>query len=119
MFTISIGHLLSSFPGDNETHEFEGEVPADLYEDVEVVGPLKFNLTLIALDEGIEAIIRDLDAKVMYEGKEHMVSIDEVGRTFLAGYDPLAPDDVRFIDMKHHSIDLTPVIREELIMATY
>ena len=88
----------------------------DLYEDLRILGPLKFTLTLIAIEDGVEAIIRGFDAKVEYEGNPSEVHIAEVARTFKKTYDPLAPDDVGFIDPKSSTIDLAKVIREEILI---
>jgi uncharacterized metal-binding protein YceD (DUF177 family) len=45
----------------------------------------------------------------------HPVSISDIWRTFQEIYDPLAPDDIKFIDKGN--IDLKDVIYEELLMA--
>lgn len=117
MFEINVGMLLESYSGDSQSMEFSGEVLPGTFEDLEILSPLSFELQLIALDDGIEAVIRNLNAKVLYETVKHDVSVEEVSRTFKAEYDPLAPDDVRFVDKKRSSIDLGPVLREEIIMA--
>ncbi len=117
MFEINVGALLESYSGDSQVLEFSGDVIPGTFEDVETLSPLSFELTLITLDDGIEAIIRNLSAKVRYETVKHEVAIDEVARTFKTEFDPLATDDVRFVNKKNMTIDLTPVLREELIMA--
>lgn len=117
MFEINVGILLESYSGDSQTLEFSGDVIPGTFEDVETLSPVSFELTLITLDDGIEAVIRNLNAKVRYETVVHDVEIDEVARTFKTEFDPLATDDVRFVNKKNMSIDLTPVLREEIIMA--
>lgn len=97
--------------------DFSGEVLPGTFEDLELLSPLAFQLQLITLDDGIEAVIRNLSAKVRYETVKQDVAIAEVSRTFKTEFDPLAPDDVRFVDKKRSSIDLGPVLREEIIMA--
>ncbi|NCP77479.1 hypothetical protein GW830_05160 [bacterium] len=44
-----------------------------------------------------------------------MVSISDISRTFREQYDPLAPDDIKFIDKGN--IDLKEVLHEEILMA--
>lgn len=117
MFEINVGILLESYSGDSQVLEFSGDVIPGTFGDVEALSPLSFELTLITLDDGIEAVIRNLDVVVRYETVEHHVLIEEVARTFKTEFDPLATDDVRFVNKKGMSVDLTPVLREEIIMA--
>ncbi len=117
MFEINVGALLESYSGDSQVLEFSGEVIPGTFEDLELLSPLSFELTLITLDDGIEAVIRNLQTKVRYETVKHDVTVEEVARTFKTEFDPLATDDVRFVNKKNSSIDLTPVLREEIIMA--
>ncbi len=67
MFDINIGPLLDTFTGDSLSFEFEGEVPADTFSDIQILGILRFTLTLIATDTGIEAILRDFAGTAIYE----------------------------------------------------
>jgi uncharacterized metal-binding protein YceD (DUF177 family) len=62
-------------------------------------------------------IFHDLSTEIEYEGKISKVAIGNFERTFKTQLDPLDPDDVQKIE--NAMIDLSPVIREELIMATY
>ena len=117
MFEIQVWHLLTSYSGDSETLEFEGEVLPGLYDDLVFLSSLRFQLTLITLDDGIEVVLRDFECQVKYEGAKYNVEIPEVSRTFKLEHDPLAPDDIGFIDKKHSTIDLKNAIREEIIMA--
>lgn len=117
MFEINVGTLIESYSGDSQVLEFSGDVIPGTFEDVETLSPLSFELTLITLDDGIEAVIRNLSVKVRYETVKHDIAIEQVARTFKTEFDPLATDDVRFVNKKNMSIDLTPVLREEIIMA--
>lgn len=99
--------------------EFSGEVIPGTFADVETLSPLSFRLTLISLDDGVEAIVEDLKCKVRYEGSKRDVAIPRFERTFKTDYDPLLSDDVKFVDKKHMSIDLGAVLREEIIMAVH
>jgi hypothetical protein len=119
MFEINVGHLLESYSGDTETLEFSGDVLPGTFTDIETLSPLSFRLTLIALDDGVEAIVEDMDVKVKYEGDIRNVEIARFERTFKTNYDPLQPDDVKFVNKKNMSIDLGAVLREEIIMACY
>ena len=116
MFDINIWPLLDTFTGDSLSFQFEGEVPSDTFPDIQILGVLRFTLTLIATDTGIEAILRGFEGKALYEGKEEKFSMGQIERTFNRVYDPLAPDDIGTIDMKNATIDLGKVIREEIIM---
>lgn len=53
---------------------------------------------------------------LIYEGKKESISIPEFERIWKHRVDPLDPDDIYEIS-KNMTIDLAPVIREELIMA--
>lgn len=117
MFEISVWHILESYTGDSETLEFEGDVLPEYYEDLSFLSPLHFSLTIITLDDGVEVILREFECSIEYEGQEHDIEIPEIARTFKLEYDPLLPDDIKFIDKKHSKIDLKDIIREEIIMA--
>lgn len=54
---------------------------------------------------------------MIYENQKHIIHISGFERTFKAHIDPLEdPDDVRPIENGGQTIDLGPVIREEIIM---
>jgi hypothetical protein len=53
---------------------------------------------LVALDDGVEVIFESLQAEVEYEGELHIVSLSQISRTFKEQIDPLAPDDIKFIE---------------------
>ena len=44
-----------------------------------------------------------------------MVSLSDIPRTFREQYDPIAPDDIKFIEKGN--IDLKDIILEEILMA--
>lgn len=117
MFEISVGHILESYSGDSETLEFSGDVLAGTFVDIETLSPLSFTLTMISLDDGIEAIVENLRVKACYEGNVRQIDIPRFERTFKTEYDPLVADDVKFVNKKHMTIDLGMVLREEIIMA--
>ncbi len=89
-------------------------------EDVSFKKPLEFSLQLISLDDGVSVIFENLKTQVQYEGKIHSIDIGNFERTWKTQIDPLVDDDdISLLDTKTFSIDLTPVIREEIIMACY
>jgi hypothetical protein len=74
----------------------------------------------MTLDDGIEVIFDLLRVKVEYEKVIREINIHGFSRTWKTSVDPLLDgDDVRAINTKNMSIDLAPVLREEIIMAAY
>lgn len=73
-------------------------------------------MELIAIENGVDAIMRNLQAIVSYEGSRYSIDIPEVERTFVKSYEPDMPDDINPINMKHATIDFGKVLREEILM---
>lgn len=120
MFVISISDILASYTGDSKKFSFSGEIFDGYMEDLIFRTPLEFSLQIIALDDGVEVIFDTLHTEVSYEWKVHQVSIANFSRTWKKQVDPLLDDDdIRQIDTRNMTIDLTPVLREEIIMACY
>jgi len=115
MFHFNVADLLSSYAGDSRELAFNGEVIPGFYPDIVFTKPLSFQLKLVSLDDGIEVIFETLQTEVEYEWDFYMVSISDISRTFREQYDPLAPDDIKFIDKGN--IDLKEVLHEEILMA--
>jgi len=89
-------------------------------EDIVFQKPLEFSLELIALDDGVGVIFDDLHTEVLYEDKTHVVDIGNFERTWKKDIDPRVDDDsIKQLDVRSMTIDLTPVIREEIIMACH
>jgi hypothetical protein len=87
-------------------------------EDIRFLEKLEFSIEIIALDVGVSVFFRDLKTQVEYEGKVYPIEIGEIEREFHSHIDPsIDPDDIRPIE--GGNIDLSPVIREEIIMATH
>lgn len=118
MFEINIWDLLASYSGDSKELLFNGEVIPGYYEDITFTQPLDFRIKLISLDDGIEVVFETLDTEVEYEWKAHSINLSQVGRTFKERFDPLAPDDIKFIT-KGTTIDLKDIIREEILISIY
>lgn len=116
MFDISVWPLLNTYPGDRIELAFSQEVPADTWEDLKIIGPLSFSVELIALENGVDAIIQDLSCRAEYEGCETGIEISSVERTFSKVHDPLLPDDINPIDLKHSTIPFGKILREEILM---
>lgn len=117
MFEINVGSLLESYTGDSQTLAFEGPVLPNLYEDLVIEGDLQFTLTIIAIDDGVEAIVKNLTCLATYEDMTYDIEIEQFDRMFKLTPDPLAPDDVGFINTKNSTIDLGKVIREEILIS--
>ncbi len=120
MFTIPIGDILSSYTGDSKKFSFSGEVFDGCMEDIFFKKPLEFTLQILALDDWVSVVFENLRTEVLYDGKMHSIQIGNFDRTWKKIIDPLLDDDdIRKIDMRSMTIDLAPVIREEIIMTCY
>ncbi len=85
--------------------------------DIIFLKPLEFSLQIIAIDGGISVIFNALSTTVEYEKKKYPIHVSNFERIFKTHLDPLDADDIKPI--KNNTIDLTPVIREEIIMALH
>ena len=120
MFVIPVADILSSYTGDSKKFSFSGDIFDGYMEDINFTSPLEFDIQLITLDDGVEVIFEKLITTVTYEGKKHPISISGFARTWKRSIDSLTDDDdVREIDTRGMTIDLTPVLREEIIMACH
>ena len=117
MFTIPVWDLLASYSGDSQSFSFAWEVYDGYMEDIRFLTPLEFTIELISIDDGVTVIFKNLDSEVEYEWITHHIHLSEFERTFKSSLDPLEPDDIRPVE--NSMIDLGPVIREEIIMATH
>ena len=89
-------------------------------EDINFKKPLEFDLQLIATDDGVTVVFDNLKTEVLYEDKIHEVSIGNFERTWKKEINPKTDDDdIRQLDTRSMTIDLAPVIREEIVMACY
>ncbi|MDD2891595.1 MAG: hypothetical protein PHQ95_01390 [Candidatus Gracilibacteria bacterium] len=115
MFQLNITDLLSSYTGDSRELAFSGEVLPEYYSDLIFTKPLDFTVKLVALDDGIEVIFEKLQTEIIYEGNTHIISLSDISRTFKEQFDPLAPDDIKFIE--NGNIDLKEILHEEILIA--
>lgn len=120
MFSIPVWDLLVSYSWDSKSFSFAGEVYDGYYDDISFSKPLNFQIRIVALDDGVEVIFDNLSTEVIYEDRKHPIQISGFERTFKTHLDPLEdPDDVRQIGNGGQTIDLGPIIREEIIMACH
>lgn len=117
MFTIPVGDLLSSYEGDNKNFSFDGEIFDGFFDDLSFTEPLTFDIKLIGLDDSVQGLFSNLKAHIVYEWKKQKIHIAEFDRLWKTRRDPLDPDDIYAVNTKNMTIDLAPVIREEIIMA--
>ncbi|HRI35502.1 MAG TPA: hypothetical protein PK765_00015 [bacterium] len=116
LLTLPIGDILESFPGDTREYRFEGEIPSGYYDDLEFSAPLVLVIRIIGLDDGVQVIIETLKTSIVTPDGDRAISLSGLDREFKKLYDPLAPDDVKTIDMKHRTVDLSEVVREEILI---
>jgi hypothetical protein len=117
MFTIPVWDLLSSYTWDSRSFSFSWEVFDWALDDIQFESPLEFTIEIVALDDAVEVLFKNLNCTVVYEGKKQNVSLGNFERTFKTHLDPEDPDDIRPIE--NTLIDLWPVLREEIIMSVY
>lgn len=90
------------------------------YDDISFLAPLNFQIRIVAVDGGVEVIFDNLTTRILYENQKHPIQISGFERTFKTHIDPLEDaDDVRKIENGGQTIDLGPIIREEIIMACH
>lgn len=117
MFTIPVWDLINSHDGDSKIFSFEWPIFDWYFEDITFIEPLQFKIKLLTLHNGIISTIENLETTIFYENKKQKIFIKSFEREWKIQYDPLDPDDVRQINTKNMTIDLSPIIREEIIMA--
>lgn len=120
MFVIPVADILSSYTGDSKEFSFSGDVFDGYMDDITFKKPLEFSIQMIALDDGVEVMFDRLRTTVEYEKSVYEINIAHFARTWKKSIDPIMDDDdIREIDMRGVTIDLTPVLREEIIMACH
>lgn len=107
---------MNTHSGEHINLHFEDEVIDSGWEDLEVEGLLVFDIELIAIDGGVDIILKNLSCIAIYEGNSYEVEIRNVERTFLKECSETMPDDINPINMKSASINLGKVLREEILM---
>lgn len=117
MFVLPVWDLVASYAWDSKIFSFEWPIFDGYYPDIKFVEPLQFSLKLLTLDDGIFAEFTKLSTTIVYEWKKEVIHIASFEREWKLDYDPLNTNDINYIDKKSMTIDLSPVIREEIIMA--
>ncbi|MBC7503962.1 hypothetical protein H7169_03245 [Candidatus Gracilibacteria bacterium] len=116
MFTLPVGDLISSYTGDSREFVFAGPIFDGYYEDIRFLSDLEFAVSIMTLDNGIYVSWSYLRTTVEYEGKREIIDLSPFDRTWKIKLKVGDPDDISEIDMRTQTIDLGPVIREEIIM---
>ena len=120
MFTIPVWDILSSYTWDSKKFSFSGEVFDGFFDDIRFLSPLKFDIEMLALEDGVEVLFKWFKTEAEYEWKRHDIDIARFERTWKTKIDPLEDgDDIGKIDQRSMTLDLAPVIREEIIMACH
>lgn len=107
--------MLYSYTGDSKNFSFDGPIFENFYEDIIFEEDLHFSIKLISIENGIHAVFSHLETQIIYEQKSFEINISQFERVWKTEKDPLDGDDVGTIT-KSNTIDLAPVIREEIIM---
>lgn len=119
MFTLPVWDIVASYSGDSKNFSFEWEIFDGYFEDILFKRPLSFDIQMVWLDDRVIITCKNLKTKVLYEEKMHDVNISEFEREFKLKRDQYDPDDIGEIDSHGMTINLAPVLREEIIMACY
>lgn len=119
MFILPVGELLSSYTGDSREFAFSGPIFDGYYSDIRFLKDLEFQIQIMTLDDGVHVTWNYLRTTVEYEGKKIKIELDSFDRIWKNHLEKWDPDDISEIDMRSQSIDLGPVIREEIIMACH
>lgn len=82
MFTIDVSSLLTSYTGDSQTFNFEGEVPAGTLGNLELASPLKMRVKLVTLDDGIEVVFEEISSTIRHDGRPHTLSVTDSHYTY-------------------------------------
>ncbi len=124
ILTLPLNDLLDSGEGEREKYSLEAEInfPDEKFD---VVSPLKFKVTLMRLKEGIHTLIEDFHCDVLLpcdrcsKSSKAAVEINKTERIFYlnrADAETEDPFDIYLIDRENSEIDLTELLRHEIIL---
>ncbi len=116
MFKIPIGDILASYSGDSKEFSFSWEIFDGYFDDILFKKPLSFSLQIIALDDAVEVHFKNLISQVEYDKVLYDVNISSFDREWRLRKWKDDPDDIGEVDKHSMTIDLAPVLREEIIM---
>ena len=119
MFKIPVGELLASYEGDTKFITFCDDVPSNTWEDVILKDLLNIEIQLTHIKEGIEVSFSRFETIADIDGIEYEIDIPTFERTFREKVDRNDPGSLDIINRKTGMIDLSHVIREEILMYTH
>lgn len=114
MFILSVQDILGSFTGDARSLSFEAPIPKSTFSAFECLTPLVFELRLTTEEDSITATFLHLYVRVRFASQTVEVDLHDIDRIFKPRILPSDPDDIRPIDMRNQTIDLLPVLEEEI-----
>ena len=112
--------LLRKDLGATERYSFEG--PVD-FEDFKSLSDLKFDVELMRIDDAINVHLSDIELDVerqctkSLENFAEKIRIPSTERQFFEEAPEVDdPNDIYTINMKHRTVDLTEMLRQEIIL---
>lgn len=122
MLKFKIGELLAKEQGQKQEHDINTDVEFEGEDDPRLSGPISFHLTFMRLPDAIHAQITNFKTKTECKCARCLksyfceIEIPEVEREFYEHKPSEADEEVCFIDMKNSEIDLTEMIRQEILL---
>ncbi|EKE28848.1 MAG: hypothetical protein ACD_3C00003G0002 [uncultured bacterium (gcode 4)] len=116
MFEIPVWDILSSYSGDSKILEFKWEIPDGFYDEFNFTKPLELKIKIIWLDNWVDVVIEKLTTAVKYWDIIKFIDLENIDREFRSNFDPLNPDDIKYINKSGWTIDLKDVIKEEILI---
>ncbi|MFH1284019.1 MAG: DUF177 domain-containing protein [Candidatus Peregrinibacteria bacterium] len=118
---FDISHLISAPTGENETYSFEG--PA-VFDGIDLASDVSGKIEIMRIENGVNVAARDIKAKANLRCEKCLGSFTEeievkfAERQFLLEKpeEITDPNDTYFVDKIHLTIDLTEMLRQELIL---
>lgn len=118
--TFEIGELLAAGLGHSEEYSFDGEVE---FEDFKSVSNLKADIQLMRIDEGVNVHLTNISIDVERICSKSLdpyveeIRISSAERQYYeTPRDEGDPNDIYTIDMKNRQINLTEMLRQEIIL---
>lgn len=120
LLTFEVGSLLAQSLGANERYSVDGPIQ---FQDFKCSSNLKAEVQLMRIDGGINAHVDNIEIEVerqcvksleTYNEKIHVESAER--QFYETEHDEGDPNDIYVIDMKNRKIDLTEMLRQEIIL---
>ncbi len=120
----SIGPVLQMQAGESFSSEFSVLPEKGDFEGIEIKGEVSGKLTLMRIKNAILAQVENLSLKVLLpcqrclDSFEYPVKIEELDGTYVEKINEMEDytEDVFKIDMKNHRIDISELLRQEIIL---